>query len=53
MQPDPVIATACALVGSLSWIQSVALCGPAVPGLKVIPIAHEVFSPTQLLLLIE
>jgi hypothetical protein len=48
-----VIGTNCALVGSLSWIARVALCSPTVPGLKVMPIAHDDFVPVQVLLAIE
>jgi hypothetical protein len=51
-QPEPVIGTNCALVGSLSWIASVALCVPVEPGLKVMPIAHSDFVPVQVLLAI-
>jgi len=49
LQPVPLIFTNCALVGSLSWIASVALCAPSV-GLNLMPIEHDEVVPAHVLL---
>ena len=49
--PVPVIPTNCGLVGSLSWMTSVALFAPGTSGSKVIPMTQlVVIAPVQVLL---